>query len=192
MIYLFLIVSTLFSSFSPNRGGLKDGIYELNTEASRISWTGSSAFGTSSHTGTIPAESGKLFIDNGVLMSVNVAISVEGLEADNEKLTGHLKSEDFFETERFPDAAFSLEKSILAEEGSSTVIGMVTIKGVHGEETFEVNLERTKSLIMCTFDISLDRTKYGVNYGSPSVFKGLKDKAISDTFQVKGILAFEK
>ena len=192
MIYLILIVSTLLAPFQPEKASLKDGIYELDISASKIAWTGSSALGTNSHNGTIPLENGKLFIDNGNLVSVNVAAKVSELESDSEDLTEHLKSADFFETDKFPDAAFSLENAIAAEEGTSTVTGRVTIKGTHGEETFEVSLEKSKSSIICTFEITLDRTKYGVNYGSPSLFKGLKDKAISDEFEVKGALVFTR
>lgn len=37
----------------------------------------------------------------------------------------------------------------------------------------------------------MDRTQYGVNHNSPSIFKRLKEDAIADEFVLKGELIFQ-
>lgn len=39
-----------------------------------------------------------------------------------------------------------------------------------------------------TTNLDVDRTKYGVRYGSSSFFDNLKDNAISDTFELAVML----
>ena len=67
-----------------------------------------------------------------------------------------------------------------------SVTGDLTIKNITNEITFELAVaENTAST---TFQV--DRTKYGIKYGSASFFDGLKDKAIYNEFDLTVSLKF--
>ena len=49
-----------------------------------------------------------------------------------------------------------------------------------------------EGMISITFNHKMDRTTYGVNYNSPSIFKSLKENVIADDFTLKASLTFIK
>jgi polyisoprenoid-binding protein YceI len=90
-------------------------VWKLNITESKIEWIGTKVSGY--HTGTIPLKSGEIFVDNSevtggrfVMDAANIVVSgpknVD--EKSSKKLEGHLKSADFFDVEKYPEATFEL------------------------------------------------------------------------------------
>jgi hypothetical protein len=52
--------------------------------------------------------------------------------------------------------------------------------------TFDMNVKGN----VATTTLKIDRTKYGIKYGSGSFFDNLGDKSINDEFQLDVILQF--
>lgn len=102
------------------------------------------------------------------------------------KLEGHLKSDDFFGVEKFPTATLIFTDVKVKGKNSYNITGDLTIKGKTNPVTFEISIYGSKA----TTSLKIDRTKYGVKYGSTSFFDGLKDKAIYDEFDLVADLEF--
>ena len=96
----------------------------------------------------------------------------------NQKLVGHLKSDDFFGVDKYPTANFKVTKSTSFKNGKATLTGNLTIKGITQKISFEV----TKIKNVFTANLDIDRSKYNVRYGSNSFFDSLGDAAIDDIF----------
>jgi len=108
---------------------------------------------------------------------------MEGEYAD--KLAGHLKADDFFGTDKHPTATLKFTK--VGGHGSHYhVTADLTIKGITSPVKFEMNVGDNAA----TTKLKIDRTKYGIKYGSASFFDDLKDKAISDEFDIDVALKF--
>lgn len=162
--------------------------------ASKIYWTGTKP--TGEHNGIIKLNEGGNFKveDNKVVggsfvidMNSIVNIDVENPEM-NEKLVGHLKSEDFFAVDSFPTAMFVITglSDIEEEEFNTLVKGELTIKGISNEVEFKAKLQVNDGAVSAmSEEIVLDRTKWGITYKSKSIFKELKDKFINDDFSIK-------
>ncbi len=148
---------------------------------STIMWTGTKLAGP--HTGTLNVSTGtvnvkdgkvtggKFFIDMG-------SLTVTDLEAGKgkEKLEGHLKSADFFDVANNPEATFE----ITAVEGGN-VTGNLTMMGVTKSITFPADIKAPAGGVSVkTPNFTINRTDWGLKYGSASFFDGLKDKAIND------------
>lgn len=164
---------------------------KINVQASTITWVGKKV--TGQHNGNISFNSGTLVFEGdklkGGLFDVNMnSITVTDLEAGKgkEKLEGHLKSDDFFGVEKYPTS--TLEFKTIASKGSGiyTVTADLTIKGKTAPVTFELATgpERSRTVI------KVDRTKYGIQYGSGSFFDNLGDKAINDEFELNVTLFY--
>ena len=70
--------------------------------------------------------------------------------------------------------------------GSYAVVGDMTIKGITNKVSFDLALTENSA----TTSLKIDRTKYGIKYGSASFFDGIKDKAIYDEFDLAVKLKF--
>ena len=118
----------------------KEGaVYEIDTLNSRIEWKGYKIVKSdqTGHFGTINFESGDLTVKNDALESgkfvadMNSLTSVD-LKDDAKqlaKLEGHLKSGDFFETEKYPTASYEITKVSKNETGDYNTLldGNLTI-----------------------------------------------------------------
>jgi polyisoprenoid-binding protein YceI len=123
----------------------------------------------------------------GMFVVDMTSINVTDLEAGKgkEKLEGHLKSADFFGIEKYPTATLFINKA--TKDGNTyDVNANITIKGTTESINFE--LEMGKSAATTSFKI--DRTKFGIRYGSGSFGDDLGDKAISDKFLLDVNLKF--
>ncbi|SFM12971.1 Polyisoprenoid-binding protein YceI [Gracilibacillus orientalis] len=76
--------------------------------------------------------------DNIENASVKVTIDVASIETNNDDRNGHLKSEDFFNVEEYPNITFVSKKITKVSDSEFKLTGDVTIKGVTNEETFTV------------------------------------------------------
>lgn len=113
---------------------------------------------------------------------------------DKANLEAHLKGTvegkegDFFNVKEYPTAKFEM-----TGYENNMVKGNLTIKDkTHAIEfPATVTMEGDKMMLKSeTFEI--DRTKWGVNYGSKSVFPNLGDKFINDTMKITVSLVANK
>ncbi|MFB6319565.1 YceI family protein [Saccharicrinis sp. FJH54] len=171
-----LVLSLLVSNVSAE-------VLKANTNKSEITWTGKKVGGQ--HHGTIDLKSGQLEVKNNAITGGEFVVdmnSIKNLDLEsqeyNQKLVGHLKSDDFFSVEKHPEAKLMIRKNFPVIDGSTTVTGDLTIKGITHPITFDVNKEGNTY----TANINVDRAKYDVRYGSDSFFDNLGDKVIDDIF----------
>jgi len=164
---------------------------KVDTEKSTISWVGKKV--TGQHSGTIGVKSGELLMDHGTLKGGSfvidmTTIAVTDLKAGQgkEKLEGHLNSDDFFGVETNPEASLKITKVMGLGKGMYKVLADLTIKGKTEEVSFDANVKDN----MATAELTIDRTKFDVKYGSGSFFDNLGDNMIYDDFVLNINLAF--
>lgn len=155
----------------------------IDTEKSTIEWLGKKL--TGEHSGNILVESGRLEIDDNAIFAATFIIDMTSItntdiedEKYSQKLVGHLKSDDFFGVEKYPNASFVLKKSSEFKDGKATVSGDLTIKG----KTESISFDVTRKDKEYHAKIEIDRSKFDVKYGSDSFFDNLGDKVIDDIF----------
>lgn len=172
---LFLaVVAVLAFSLNVHAGGKKP----INIKKSTIKWVGKKV--TGEHAGTINFKKGNVIVKGhdvigGEFVVDMTTISVTDLSGKGkEKLEGHLKADDFFGVEKFPEASFKI-----TEVEGTTVKGDLTIKG-HTEKLAFV-LEIKDNTISGL--VKIDRTKFDIRYGSKSFFN-VGNKAIDDEFEL--------
>jgi polyisoprenoid-binding protein YceI len=109
--------------------------------------------------------------ENGEVKLTGV-VKADSIVVKDENLQAHLKSPDFFDTERYPEIRY--ESSSIRREGDEIVVdGELTIKGnthpVEGRGTIvdphEDIAGNTK--IGVTLETTVDRTKFGLNWNAP-------------------------
>src|SRR5699024_6730211 len=73
--------------------------------------------------------------------TINFKIDVNTINTDNEDRDNHLRSDDFFEVEKYPEITFKSTKIVETGNDKYDVIGDLTDKGNTKEATFK--LEKT-------------------------------------------------
>lgn len=163
---------------------------KVDAAKSTINWVGKKV--TGKHEGTVNLKDGALVFDGKKLVGGNftvdmTSITVTDLEGGMKgKLEGHLKADDFFGTEKYSTSKLVFKKIAAKENNTYTIYADLTIKDKTNEVVFDIAVKDKTA----TADVVIDRTKYGIEYGSGSIFDGLGDKAINDDFTLKVVLSF--
>lgn len=155
----------------------------VNAEKSNIEWLGKKIGGQ--HEGNILLKSGSFELKEGKIVSGNFVVDMNSItntdledKSYNQKLVGHLKSDDFFGVDKFPLANFVLTKASKFDNGKATISGKITIKG----KTEKISFDVFKKGNQFSAKVNIDRAKFDIRYGSDSFFDNLGDKVIDDIF----------
>jgi polyisoprenoid-binding protein YceI len=100
---------------------------------------------------------------------------VKVTDASAERLTGHLKSADFFDVAKNGEATFEIATVNYTSDASADVTGTLSIKGATVPVKFVVNVRSAddKGFFGQAF-LNIDRTLLGVNYGPGQVSKDVQ------------------
>ena len=170
---------------------VKDVTYTVDPERSTIDWTAKKVGG--GHTGTIKITSGNLIHNGKSLTKGMFLINMSSITSDNAKLTTHLKSDDFFSTEKNPNSKFEILKVTPVGADRVNISGNLTIKGISQPISFPATVKTQKNIVVAVANnIRVDRTKYDIKFRSKTFFLEIGDKAIDDEFELNINLVAKK
>lgn len=164
--------------------------YIVDTDESKVFWTGKKVGGE--HTGYLSVHSGSIEMNQNTLTDAEVKMDMNSivctdLEAGewNDRLVGHLKSDDFFSVEKHASSHFDIT-SVKKLNGTNSyeVKGNLTIKGITNEISFPARIDVNNGMVNATGTAKLDRTEWDIKYRSGRFFAGLGDKMIHDDFEI--------
>ena len=168
--------------------------YALQPQLSTLGWEGKAV--THGHNGTMDFASGELLVKGDAIVGGTVTVDMKTMKAldikDAEsqgKFVGHMSSDDFFGVEKFPTSIFKIVsvtpiKGAAKEADNATITGDMTIKGVTQRLSFPAKVGVKDGVAAASGKVIIDRTKFGLKYGSKSFFESIGDKAIYDTFDL--------
>lgn len=175
---------------------LKDGLYHIDAENSRLEWIGRNL--NNRHLGRIDILKGELIVVDGKPSAGSIVLdmaSITNLDlqdpAYRDMLIRHLKSDDFFAVQRFPNASLTLTgweaRSEAPPEASNGIAtGDLTIKDVTRSISFPAIVAPQQDggiKIHAAFDI--DRTLWNVCYGSARLFERLGMHLVHDLISLE-------
>lgn len=178
----------------------------VNTDASVVNWLGKKKIVNDKHNGKIKIKEGTVTFDKkGQPLSAEVVLDMTTITNEDlkdqkmkEKLVSHLSGGDFFDVTKFPSSVLSIkkfEKQVAAKKEKDNkdakdnkaknaelykAIGELQIKDQVKPISFDITIENTKGVYKGLGNLTIDRTIWGVKYGSDSFFKGLGDKVIAN------------
>ena len=143
---------------------------------------------TATHAGGFKDFAGEAVSADGKVIWTKFVVQANSIWADagnySEKLTGHLKSDDFFNVEKNPTAAFASTNIEHGEAGAATVTGNLKFAGVTKEITFPATFEAADGKVMAKADFQINRKDWGLNY------TGKADDLIKDEVALNLALTF--
>jgi len=161
------------SETRPESEPAADGTLLGFSDDSTIAWTGSKV--TGQHEGGFHVFEGQVNLVNQdpTASSVSVTIDTTSLWSDSDKLTGHLKSPDFFDVETYPSATFT-STSIEAAESGYLVTGNLDLHGIEKSIRFPAEIEIDEGVVTVTASFAIKRFDFAIEY------PGMKDDLIRD------------
>lgn len=150
------------------------------SDTSTIEFVGSKV--TGSHEGGFKSFEGTMEVaeDDFSTTAVRVEIDMNSLWSDNDNLTGHLKSADFFGVEEHPTASFETTSVASNEDGTYTVTGNLDLHGVTKSISFPATLAKTEAgTYTAQAEFSIKRFDFDI------VYPGKAEDLIRDDVLIK-------
>jgi len=171
-------------------------------DQSKVEFIGTKPVGT--HHGIIRLRDGHLTVDGDAIKSGSFVLDLTTLQTDdqdsegNAKLTGHLKTADFFDVEKYPEATFELvsvtpgvaeSSELVNKDATHTVTGNLTMKGITKSITFPAKITVSGDQVTAHANFNIDRTQWGLVYRND---QSLGDKFIRPEVNIQLHLAAGK
>jgi polyisoprenoid-binding protein YceI len=155
------------------------GRFEFSEAESKLEFVGAKL--TGKHDGSLGKFSGAIVGAEPEKSSVTVEIDMASLVADDPKLTGHLKSPDFFDVEKYPKARFT-STSVRAggeKAATHTVTGNLEMHGVTKSITFPATVRMAGEAASVDAEFAINRKDFEITY------PGKPDDLIKDEVLIK-------
>lgn len=173
------IILVLFTNIS-----LSAQIIGINLQKSIITWNGKKV--TGDHKGTINFKEGFFIYDNKKIIGGNFTVDMTTLNNTDQtgkeklELEKNLKSFNFFNTEDFKTSELTFKSIIKKGKNLYIVTADLTIKGITNTIKFDLKLNKQGA----TTKLKIDRTKYGIQYGSGTFIDDIGDWTIYEEFDL--------
>ncbi|MFO0589433.1 MAG: YceI family protein [Polyangiaceae bacterium] len=153
---------------------------DLDT-SSTFQFTGSKV--TGKHEGSFQKFSGWAQLDKGKIEGGKVAVEIDmsSVKSDDDKLTGHLTSKDFFNVALYPKATFeSTEIKKGGDKGAThTITGNLDFHGKKVSITFPAKIAETATDVTADAEFVIKRSDFNI------VYPGMPNDLIRDEVVLK-------
>ena len=174
---------------------VKDGRHPLDLSESRVVWVGRNLL--NKHWGHVAISSGYVEFrgelpvrGEAVLDMRRITCSDLAGDALHDVLIHHLESDDFFDVARFPEARFVFDRVEVCSTRPGCqnlrLHGELTLRGVTQPLVIDASAGVTtegKAALQAT--LSIDRTAWGVLYGSGRFFRRLAGHLVNDHIELQ-------
>ena len=138
---------------------------------------------TRSHNGSFKQFKGAIDLVKNNIESSQVTIDIEtgSVVTDEEDLTKHLQTPDFFDVAKYPKATFTSTKIEAANAGGAThnITGNFELHGVKKSISFPATIQVAPDSVAVNADFSINRKDFGI------IYAGKADDLIRDGVAIK-------
>jgi polyisoprenoid-binding protein YceI len=176
----------------PEPTGSEDYLFDV--KASKVLWKGYKLSGKP-HTGTVNVSEGGFEVSEGKITMASVVIDLASIKDTDlkdpkmaSKIENHLKSQDFFFVNQYRSAKLNvMDISDMPEDSEGNnmlIIGELSIRQASRPIKFPAKVTITGDKITALGTLSIDRTEYGIRYGSDKFLGYVADQIIKDNFEL--------
>jgi len=175
---------------------ISDGMHFVDIAKSSVEWSGRNLL--NKHHGQIGLRFGQLEFLRGQLSGGRFVIDMNNILCSDlqgtelhDVLINHLRSDDFFDIERFPEASFAIDTARRIDgatlgQPNLEITGDLTLKSFSVPLTFRaVSGVTPDGKAVAQAVLSLDRTCWGVFYGSGHYFNRLGIHLVNDLIDLE-------
>lgn len=163
----------------------------IDIKKSEVKWKGTKMRGLGKHEGIISIKSGYFETKDGEFYGGKIVFDMNSISVTDipkrepiprRRLNNHLKSDDFFGVEEYPEAEFLIVKVLKKEKQNITVEGELSIRDVKDRITVLLEISRDNSEIRSiSSKLEFDRFNWNIGYKGSWADRTLVDKEIEIT-----------
>lgn len=160
----------------------------IDIKKSEVKWKGTKMRGLGKHEGILSIKSGYFETKDGEFFGGRIIFDMNSITVTDipkrepiprRRLNDHLKSDDFFGVEKYPEAEFLIVKVLKKEKQNIIVEGELSIRDVKDRITVLLELSQDKSVIRSiSSKLEFDRFNWNVGYKGSWAERTLVDKEI--------------
>ncbi|MEQ9278502.1 MAG: YceI family protein [Balneola sp.] len=186
-----ILVMAVFLFLSQSSVAQEIGQVPIDIKKSEVKWKGTKMRGLGKHEGIISIKSGYFETKDGEFYGGEIVFDMNTITVTDiperepiprRRLNNHLKSEDFFGVEKYPEAKFLIVKVLKKEKQNITVEGELSIRDVKDRITVLLEVSPGKSKIRSiSSKLKFDRFNWNIGYKGSWADRTLVDKEIEIT-----------
>ncbi|WGM30132.1 YceI family protein [Brevundimonas sp. NIBR11] len=171
-------VVTAQTAATRNPAEVQAGTYKLDPAHGKITWS-VEHLGFSTYYGQFINVAADLTLDpaNPSASTLTATVPLTDVAPNNDALKAHLQTPDFFDTARFPTAAFVATSIVIDEDDASEaeVTGNLTLHGVTKPVVLDVEFNQAGPSMGGVYKVGFDgetiikRSEFGINFGLPAI-----------------------
>ena len=148
-------------------------------DKSKIEWVAGKV--TRDHHGSFKNFDGWIEYAGATPQNISFDIDLNSVEADEAKLTAHLKTPDFFDVAKYPKATFTSTSLVPGAAAGTTHVlrGTLDLHGVQKTVEIPMKAEQTAEGVHTTSEFTINRQDWGISY------KGMADDLVKDNVLIK-------
>ncbi len=175
---LILPITLALLSFNANAAET----YKIDPHHTSVVWS-ANHFGFSNPSGKFSEIEGDLTLDekNPAKSKVNIVVKMTNLFTGYSNFDNHLKSDDFFNIEKFETATFVSKKITITGKNTAKIVGDLNLLGVSKSITLNAKLNKIgvnpisqKKTAGFTATAVIKRSDFGIDYALPAVGDNVK------------------
>jgi polyisoprenoid-binding protein YceI len=158
----------------------------IDAGRSKIGFVGAKV--TATHGGVFEEFTGSLQIDGDVPRSIEFVVNTSSVKSESKRLDKHLRSDDFFDVERYPQAEFNSTAIVAETAAGSThaITGNLQLHGVTKQITFPATVSMDAGSVNGAAEFTINRKDFGIEY------PGRADDLIKDEVLLQIELTFPR
>lgn len=152
---------------------VETGTWQLDTARSTVGVRHKTMWGMVTVKGSFTGLTGGGEVDPHGSASGSITLDAASLDTKNTKRDTHLRSADFFDTDRHPEITFAVRGAMPGNDKTVQVTGQLTVLGISRPQSFTAHLtEASADAVRLTAEFSVDREQFGMGWNQLGMMRG--------------------
>ncbi|WP_225095501.1 YceI family protein [Streptomyces sp. CoH27] len=153
---------------------VETGTWQLDPSASTVALRHKTMWGLVTVKGAFTTISGGGEVHPDGSASGTVTLDAASLDTKHTKRDTHLRSADFFDTDRHPEITFAVRGADRLDDDGVRVTGQLTVRGISRPQTFTARLASTAADgVTLEAEFAVDREQFGMGWNQLGMMRGL-------------------
>ncbi|MFD9391194.1 YceI family protein [Streptomyces sp. NPDC060000] len=153
---------------------VETGLWQLDTGASTVALKHKAMWGLVPVKGVFATVGGGGEVAADGTVTGTLTLDAASIDTKNAKRDKHLRSADFFDTDKYPEITFAVRGAELGADGAVKVSGQLTVLGISRPQTFTARLSQADGdAVTLDATFTVDRGEFGMTMNQLGMMGGL-------------------